>query len=108
VATGDEYGVTIVVTGSVDTANAGRFGRALRAASRGGSRSTTVDVTGLEQLTSAGARQLFELASQCRDGAGPLRVIVLPGSAAELVLDLTNFAAAGELVRRDVYGPAIR
>lgn len=84
----------LCVSGTIDTTNADEFARALATTSRGGVAETTVDLTGVTHLASAGVRVLYEFIEQLAAHRHVPRLVTPPGSPAALVLDVVDLPHA--------------
>lgn len=98
VADGDR--VLLRLGGDVDLSTTEAIGKQIRAATRGNTTSTTVDLTRVTHLASAAVQLLFELAN---DGARlnqPVVLLVTAGSAAEQVVSLTGLDRVAKVGRQ--------
>ena len=98
VADGDR--VLLRLGGEVDLSTTEAIGKQIRAATRGNTTSTTVDLTRVTHLASAAVQLLFELAN---DGARlnqPAVLLVTAGSAAEQVVSLTGLDQVAKVGRQ--------
>ncbi|NSC23125.1 SpoIIE family protein phosphatase [Streptomyces albus subsp. chlorinus] len=78
------------VSGTVDATTADRFDAGLRRASRNGTRSVTVDLTGVRRLAGAGVTVLHRLRAQSAAHARTLTVYVPEGAPATTALELVS------------------
>jgi anti-anti-sigma factor len=88
-----EDGVHARLTGDLDAAAIDTATTTLRHATRGGAVPLTLDLTGLDHLTSTGVRLLFTLAAEHHTAGTHLAVHLTQGSTAHHVLELTGFHA---------------
>lgn len=98
VADGDR--VLLRLGGEVDLSTTEAIGKQIRAATRGNTTSTTVDLTRVTHLASAAVQLLFELAN---DGARlnqPVVLLVTAGSAADQVVSLTGLDQVAKVGRQ--------
>jgi len=92
--TTEDGGVRVRVSGPVDAATAPRLSRQLLTASRGGTISLTVDVTGVSQLTSSGIRVLYQVRDRITAQEQELTLLATPGSSVALLLEFANLSAS--------------
>jgi serine phosphatase RsbU (regulator of sigma subunit)/anti-sigma regulatory factor (Ser/Thr protein kinase)/ABC-type transporter Mla MlaB component len=78
------------VRGPVDINSADRLARQLLSASRGGTLSLTVDLTGVTHLASAGVRALYQVREQLAAHQQDLTLVAAPGSSAGIVLRIVR------------------
>ncbi|GAA1500934.1 sigma-F factor regulator [Dactylosporangium maewongense] len=81
-------GARVRVDGSVDAATVAEFDRAIRNAGSTGTRSLTVDLTGVTHLASAGVAALHRLTALHRDNDTSLRLYAPVGAPAETIMSL--------------------
>lgn len=90
----DDDGPRVRVRGPVDLNTADRLAVELLAASRGGVRGVTVDLTEVTHLASAGVRALFEVGDQLAAHRQRFTVVSSAGSPARAVTDLVGLPAS--------------
>jgi serine phosphatase RsbU (regulator of sigma subunit)/anti-sigma regulatory factor (Ser/Thr protein kinase)/anti-anti-sigma regulatory factor len=76
--------------GPVDASPAPSVSAGVRMATAGGTRSLTLDLTGVTYLASAGIATLYRLAALSRDNNSELRFYAPPGSPADMILTLVQ------------------
>ncbi|MGI5184332.1 STAS domain-containing protein [Dactylosporangium sp. CA-152071] len=81
-------GPRIRVDGPVDAATVAEFDRAIRNVGSTGTRSLTVDLTGVTHLASAGVAALHRLTALHRDNDTSLRLYAPVGAPAETIMSL--------------------
>jgi anti-anti-sigma factor len=84
----------IRVDGPVDGYTAPALERYLQQSTSAGTRSLTLDLTGVTQLASAGVAVLHRIARQCADHGTELRLYAPSASPAQLILDLVRLEHA--------------
>jgi serine phosphatase RsbU (regulator of sigma subunit)/anti-sigma regulatory factor (Ser/Thr protein kinase)/anti-anti-sigma regulatory factor len=82
------------VDGPVDAVTATEFDSAVRQAGAAGTRSLTVDLTGVTQLASAGVAVLHRLAALHRDNGSALRLYAPTAAPADVVMTLVQLQHA--------------
>lgn len=82
--------VLLRIGGDVDLAETEVMAKQIRAATRGNTMSTTVDLTRVTHLASAAVRLLFELANDGARLGQPMILVVEAGSAADEMVRLTG------------------
>ncbi|RZU54455.1 serine phosphatase RsbU (regulator of sigma subunit) [Krasilnikovia cinnamomea] len=85
-------GPRVRVDGPITAATAGQLTSALQRLTRHGTRSLTVDLTGVTLLSSVGVAGLQDALRRSREHGGLLRLYAAPGSPAQHVLALTALA----------------
>ncbi|MBJ7456280.1 MAG: SpoIIE family protein phosphatase [Thermoleophilia bacterium] len=101
-ATGHPSGSVLRLEGDIDASNAAELMRDLAAPD---TRVTTVDLTGVAVLGSAGIQLLFAAARRLRDRGETLEIVAAPGSLSHRLLELTDLGSLCA-VRSPGPGPA--
>ena len=83
-------GPRVRVDGPVDATTVDEFERSIRAADVAGTRSLTVDLTGVSHLASAGVAALHRIRDAHRGNDTELRLLAPPGTPADMVLSLVT------------------
>jgi anti-anti-sigma factor len=80
----------IVPNGDLDTATVGGFREALRDAVRDGAGPVVVDLSEVAFVDSSGLGAIMEMYERLRHGERELAIVVPPGTAAAVMLNLTG------------------